>query len=128
MITSYADMRSLATKSSVLSSMEYKSRTFPEATLGNLPWMSMFTIASEDILVGVVVGLLVLTLLRNVVHARVFYARGWRHGVAGACGAGGSTGVTCKRRAALGSRHKELHASSTPALVGLYLVQIWVIS
>lgn len=49
-ITSYADMRSLATKSSVASSIAYRSRTFPEATLGSLPRISMLTIASEDIL------------------------------------------------------------------------------
>src|SRR5689334_15068721 len=36
-ITSYAEMRSLATKSSVSSSTANKSRTLPDATLGSLP-------------------------------------------------------------------------------------------
>ena len=49
MITSYAEIRSLATKSNVESSMAYKSRTFPEATFGSLDSRSMLTTASEDI-------------------------------------------------------------------------------
>jgi hypothetical protein len=48
-------MRSLATNRSVASSIAYKSRTFPDATFGSLPCMSMLTIASEDILFDVIV-------------------------------------------------------------------------
>jgi hypothetical protein len=52
--------------------MAYRSRTFPEATLGSLPWMSMFVIALEDMF-GLV-GLLQDRMLCNsYAHAVVEY-------------------------------------------------------
>lgn len=45
MITSYAEIRSVATKSNVCESISYKSLTFPEAIRGSDPFKSDFTYA-----------------------------------------------------------------------------------
>ena len=52
MMTSYADIRSLATKRRVLSSTANKSRTLPDATLGSFSWTSIVVIASDILTVG----------------------------------------------------------------------------
>lgn len=51
MITSYAEIRSVATKRRVLSSTSYRSRTLPRAMRGRDPWRSV--VVREEAIVNV---------------------------------------------------------------------------
>lgn len=51
MITSYAEIRSVATKRRVLSSTSYRSRTLPRAMRGRDPWRSV--VVREEAIVRV---------------------------------------------------------------------------